>query len=252
MKKKTLGTLAGLVCASAVAGAPAGGGVRWGYEGAGGPRNWGSLDRAYAACSDGWEQSPIDLGSAKAGRLPGIVFDYAPSPMTVSNNGHAIQVDYAPGSGIVHGGVRYELLQFHFHHGSEHTVAGVRFPLELHLVHRSSGGELAVVGVLFKEGAASEALEPLWSRLPAEAGATAAVPGPMNAAALLPERRSTWRYVGSLTTPPCTEGVSWIVMTEPMTLSAAQIEAFAAIFPNNYRPVQPLNGRVLWRDDGTR
>lgn len=252
MGKKALGMLAGLVCATALSSTAVSGKVHWGYEGAGGPEHWGSLEPAFAACVAGSKQSPIDLKDAKVGGLSAVVFDYAPSPITASNNGHTVQVDYTPGSGIVLDGVRYELVQFHFHHGSEHTVDGVRFPLELHLVHRSGRGALAVVGVLFEEGDANEALGPLWSRLPAEASPAAVVPGKVNAAALLPERRSTWRYAGSLTTPPCTEGVSWVVMTEPVNLSAAQIEAFAAIFPNNYRPVQPLNGRVLRRDVGAR
>lgn len=252
MERKKLGALAGVVCAAALLSAAARGDLRWGYEGARGPVHWSSLDPAYAACGAGRKQSPIDLGAAAAGRLPDLAFDYAPGPVTASNNGHTILAAPGPGSGIVLGGARYELVQFHFHHGSEHTVAGVRYPLELHLVHRDARGALAVVGVLFKEGGANEALEPLWSRLPAKAGQTAAVPGRMNAAALLPARRSAWRYDGSLTTPPCTEAVSWIVMTEPMTLSAAQIEAFAAIFPHNYRPVQPLNGRVLRRDARAR
>ena len=166
----------------------------------------------------------------------------------VVNNGHTIQVNVDRGSGIVLDGTRYELLQFHFHHGSEHTVGGVRLPMELHLVHRSERGALAVVGVLLEEGAANATLTPIWERFPRRANWAAALPEAFEVAALLPAPRSAWRYRGSLTTPPCTEGVSWIVMTESVTLSAAQIAAFGAIHPRNFRPVQPLNRRTLGRN----
>ena len=252
MAGKTWRILAGLVCATALSGVAASDEVHWGYEGPGSPEHWGSLNPAFAACASGTEQSPVDLTGATVSDLSSLAFDYAPSPISIVNNGHTIQVDYAPGSGLVLDGVRYELLQFHLHHGSEHTVDGARFPLELHLVHRNTSGALAVVGVLFEAGSANETLTPLWSQLPAEAGPATSVAGEVDAAALLPERRTTWRYPGSLTTPPCTEGVSWIVMTEPVALSAEQIEAFGAIFPNNARPVQPLNERAVRRDGEAR
>ena len=220
----------------------------WGYEGAHGPEHWGSLDPGFAACSEGTRQSPIDLAEAEPGDLPDIAFDYAPSAISIGNNGHTIQVDYQPGSGIVLEGTRYGLRQFHFHHPSEHTVEGGSFPLEMHLVHSAADGALAVVGVLFEEGPPNEALGPVWERLPAEPGPTAVVPGMVDAAALLPQRKTTWRYAGSLTTPPCTEGVSWLVMTEPLTVSAEQVGAFTAIFPGNARPVQPRHGRRLQSD----
>ena len=220
----------------------------WGYEGEHGPEHWGSLDPGFAVCSNGREQSPIDLTGAEAGALSEIVFEYAPSPISILNNGHTIQVDYQPGSGIVLDGARYGLVQFHFHHRSEHTVDGADFPLEMHLVHADAGGALAVVGVFLDEGAANEALAPVWRGLPAEAGPARFIEGTVDANALLPERRTTWRYPGSLTTPPCSEGVSWLVMTEPVTASREQIEAFSALFPVNNRPVQPLNGRRLVTD----
>ncbi len=222
--------------------------AHWGYEGAEGPEHWGSLDPGFAACSDGREQSPIDLTGAEPGALSEIAFDYAPSPISILNNGHTIQVDYQPGSAIVLDGTRYGLVQFHFHHRSEHTVDGADFPLEMHLVHASADGALAVVGVFLEEGEANEALAPVWRGLPAEPGPAAIIEGSLDANALLPERRTTWRYAGSLTTPPCTEGVSWLVMTDPVTASSEQIEAFRTLFPVNNRPVQPLNGRRLVTD----
>ena len=219
--------------------------VRWGYRGDIGPAHWGSLDPAFAACARGSEQSPIDLAGAQSRTQPPIELDYAPRSAEIVNTGHTIQVNVAAGSGIMVGKVRYELLQFHFHRSSAHTVAGVRFPLELHLVHRSKDGTLAVIGVLYRVGPASEALAPIWDLLPSEPGTAVALPDTVDVAALLPDRHTTWRYAGSLTTPPCTEGVSWAVMAEPMTLSEAQIEAFSAIDDGNHRPVQPLNDRLL-------
>ena len=220
----------------------------WGYEGEHGPEHWGSLDPGFAVCSNGREQSPINLTGAEPGALSEIVFEYAPSPISILNNGHTIQVDYQAGSGIVLDGARYGLVQFHFHHRSEHTVDGADFPLEMHLVHADADGALAVVGVLVEEGGANEALAPVFRQMPGEAGPAAMVEGTVDAAALLPGRRTTWRYAGSLTTPPCSEGVSWLVMTEPVTASRGQIEAFKALFPVNNRPVQPLNGRRLVTD----
>lgn len=219
----------------------------WGYEGDRGPAHWGSLDEAFSACADGTEQSPIDLVDGATGDYPEVEFDYGPRTGMVVNNGHTIQVNVDRGSGIVLDGIRYELLQFHFHHGSEHTVAGVRLPMEMHLVHRSDGGALAVVGVLIEEGAANATLAPVWERFPRQADGAVALPEAIEVAELLPAPRSAWRYRGSLTTPPCTEGVSWIVMAEPVTLSAEQVAAFGAIHPRNFRPVQPLNRRTLGR-----
>ncbi len=222
--------------------------VRWGYRGDIGPAHWGSLDPAFAACASGTEQSPIDLTGALSRTTPPIEFDYGPRAAEILNTGHTIQVNVAAGSGITIDDIRYELVQFHFHRGSEHTVAGVRFPLELHLVHRSNDGALAVIGVLYREGTANESLAPVWDLLPSEPDTAMALPDTVDLAELLPEHRTTWRYAGSLTTPPCTEDVSWAVMTEPMPLSQNQIEAFRAIYDGNYRPVQPPNERLLTRD----
>jgi carbonic anhydrase len=213
-----------------------------------GPEHWGSLDPGFSVCSSGSEQSPIDLTGAETEALSEIGFDYAPSPISILNDGHTIQVDYQAGSGIALDGMRYELVRFHFHHRSEHTVDGADFPLEMHLVHASADGALAVVGVFLAEGGANEALAPVFGQMPEESGPAAMVEGTVDAAALLPERRTTWRYRGSLTTPPCSEGVSWLVMTEPLTASREQIEAFRTLFPVNNRPVQPLNARRLVTD----
>ena len=219
----------------------------WGYEPHNGPARWGTLDPAFESCDLGKAQSPIDLTGGQRADLTPIEFDYRRTRVAIENTGHTIQVNLEPGSGIVLDGVRYDLQQFHFHHGSEHTVDGVRLPLEMHLVHRSHDGSLAVVGILFEEGRANETLAPVWAQLPTEPAASRIMPASLDLAALPPAPGATWRYDGSLTTPPCTEGVAWVIPAEPLTLSVAQIDAFAAIYPNNYRPVQPLGERRLRR-----
>lgn len=220
----------------------------WGYEPHNGPELWGTLDAGFSLCSTGEEQSPINLTAGQTADLAPVEFDYRPTRIAVENNGHTIQVNPDPGNGVVISGVRSDLLQFHFHHASEHTVDGIQLPLEMHFVHRHDSGSLTVVGILFQEGPANEALAPVWKRLPAEPAASQVVPGELDLASLLPAVRTTWRYPGSLTTPPCTEGVNWVVMTESLTMSNAQIAAFGAIHPRNFRPVQPLGDRILLRN----
>lgn len=217
----------------------------WGYEAHNGPALWGALDPAFADCALGREQSPIDLAGARRADLAPLGFDYRRSRVVLENTGHTVQANPDPGSGILLDGTPHELRQFHFHRASEHLVDGRRLALELHLVHRAATGGLAVVGVLFEEGAANEALAPLWAHLPAEPGASRALPGELDLASLLPAGRAAWRYRGSLTTPPCSEGVAWAILAEPLPVSAPQIAAFAALYPNNSRPVQPLGGRAL-------
>ncbi len=219
--------------------------AHWGYEGAVAPQFWGQLDPAYAACSLGKNQSPVDITNAVPQTLPPIEFHYRSSRLRIVNNGHTIQVNYDPGSYISVAGVRYELLQFHFHTPSEHTFGGKFADLEAHLVHRNPEGQFAVIGVAFYVGVHNGTLQPLWEVMPATEGPEQAFPTTVNAFDLLPVVRLTYRYSGSLTTPPCSEGVFWAVMTTSLTLSRAQLNAFAAIFPHNNRPVQPLNGRVI-------
>lgn len=204
---------------------------------------WGELDPDYAACGSGRHQSPVDLTDATSRDLPDIAFDYQPSDVQAVNNGHAIQVDYAPGSSIEVKGETYDLLQFHIHTPSEHTINGRTAAAELHLVHLSADGDLAVVGVLIDEGAAGDAIGPILDDLPEEDGDTGPVSS-IDAEELLPAGRTTYRYPGSLTTPPCSEGVTWLVMTDPVTWSAEQLEAITDVHEGNNRPVQALNGRA--------
>jgi carbonic anhydrase len=221
-------------------------GVHWSYEGDTGPDHWGSLSPDFATCGKGVEQSPVDIPASAPLNPADIAFAYQPSAVNIFNNGHTIQVNYDKGSSLTLNGVRYDLVQFHFHAASEHAVAGQHDPMELHLVHRNAQGGLAVVGVLLKSGGENAAYAPVFQNLPPQESQPAPVAGAtVDASQLLPAQRTYWRYNGSLTTPPCTEGVKWLVMNTPVELSDAQIAAFTAIFKNDERPVQPFNARTF-------
>lgn len=227
--------------------AAASGPVHWSYSGEEGPEHWGELSEDFAACSTGTEQSPIDIPGTAPTNPADIVFNYNPTDINILNNGHTIQVNYDEGSSIEVNGTTYNLLQFHFHALSEHTVDGNYADGEMHLVHQSDAGEYAVVGVLLKRGGDDNAaFAPVWDNLPAQETEATTISGvSVNAADLLPAERTYYRYNGSFTTPPCTEGVNWFVMSTPVELSDAQLAAFEQIYSANYRPVQPLNGRTF-------
>jgi carbonic anhydrase len=221
-------------------------GVHWGYEGETGPEHWGELSPDYATCSQGMEQSPVDIPAAAPVNPSGLRLEYQPSALNIVNNGHSIQVNVDAGSSLTVDGAAYPLVQFHLHSLSEHTLNGVHTAMELHLVHKDAGGRTAVVGLMIVEGAQNLAYEPILAHMPAEEGEPQFVPSvTVNAGDLLPSDRSYYRYNGSLTTPPCTEGVKWFVLTVPVELSADQIASFQSIYDNNYRPVQPLNERTF-------
>lgn len=222
----------------------------WSYTGVDGPENWGELAPQFATCAVGTHQSPIDLAPAVYGDVPPIEFSYAPAPVTILNNGHTVQVDYPEGSSISLGGVRYQVAQYHFHAPSEHTIGGVSYPAELHIVHANDAGELAVVGILLTEGAANAALEPVLANLPVTTAPPVDLGLTVDAADFLPVDHTSYRYNGSLTTPPCTEGVNWIVMSTPVEVSADQIARLNAVLAGNSRPVQAVNDRTPL-EDGT-
>jgi carbonic anhydrase len=225
---------------------PSAGPPHWDYKGDDGPQNWGSLAPEYALCGTGLQQSPIDIQRVYTGSDPRIQFNYKPSRLRVVNNGHTIQVNYDPGSSIKIDDHTYELLQFHFHTPSEHKLNGQTFDMELHFVHKSAEGTLAVVGVFLQRGAVNEALQDLWEHLPSLAGEERSYQTVMiNAADLLPSTATYYLYSGSLTTPPCTEGVRWNVIASPLPISDAQVTTFKRLFPFNARPVQPLNDRFV-------
>lgn len=223
--------------------------VHWTYEGEEGPEHWGDLSPDYAACSTGKSQSPINIEAPAAEDLPNIVFNYQPSEVNILNNGHTAQVNYDEGSYIELDGVKYNVAQFHYHAPSEHTVDGKTFAAELHIVHKTADGKLAVVGLLLQEGAENAGLAPFINNLPKEKADVKDAGVKINVADLLPSVLTTFRYSGSLTTPPCAEGVSWLVMTTPIEASAEQLAALEGLFEGNNRPVQPLNERSLVEDN---
>ena len=221
------------------------GGAHWTYDGEAGPESWGDLSADFKVCSLGMEQTPIDLKSTIMAETGLVEASFQQMPLTILNNGHTIQVNCAPGSRTLISGQTYDLLQFHFHHPSEHLLSGRAFDLELHFVHKSAAGRLAVLGVFIRAGKENAALAPIWAAMPREAGEPLPTGTNIEPAALLPVDRKYFRYKGSLTTPPCSEGVLWTVFKEPIEASVDQIRQFAELFPVNARPVQSLNSRFL-------
>ncbi len=220
--------------------------AHWDYEGAGAPHAWGVLKEEYGTCSTGKRQSPIDISPVTISDLSAIQFNYKSSPLELTNNGHTVQANYHTGSYITVGGKRYDLLQFHFHSPSEHTIGGKSYDMVAHLVHKAADGQLGVIGVLFKAGDKNKVIDKLWSNLPTESGETKTVKNTrINALDLLPVDLTYFNYSGSLTTPPCSEGVNWMVMATPSSISEKQVKQFTDLFPLSVRPTQPLNGRVV-------
>lgn len=218
----------------------------WSYDGKEGPTHWGDLRPDYSPCKLGKHQSPIDIRNAKSEQLLAIQFNYKPSPLKIINNGHTIQINYQPGSWITIGGSRYELRQFHFHHPSEETIDGKRYDMVIHLVHADDKGHLAVIAVLLSKGNPNPTIQKLWENLPKTIGKEEAVTGvEINAGFLVPESRGYYTFDGSLTTPPCSEGVTWFVLKTPVDISAEQIESFDRLYPNNARPTQASNNRLI-------
>jgi carbonic anhydrase len=221
-------------------------GADWTYEGVKGPLHWGKLDPAYKACSEGKEQSPIDIRGAHLNKsLPPIEFHYIAGSMTLTNTGHTVQITAPAGSYIVVAGTRYDLVQFHFHHPGEEAVKGKLPDMTLHLVHKSADGKIAVVAVRLNEGNPNAVLAALWQHLPKTTGATDKLTDEMSPAGLLPTDRGYWTYEGSLTAPPCTEGVRWFIFEQQVEISRAQLKAFAALYKVNSRLIQDTHGRKI-------
>jgi len=219
--------------------------AHWGYEGEGGPEHWGDLDPAFGTCSTGQMQSPINIESFAKISHQRLDFHYQPSSLKVVHNGHTIQANYDAGSFISMNGERYELLQLHFHSPSENTKEGKHATMEMHLVHKSDAGLLAVVGVMMNEGEHNDALNSLWDAMPMHKSEEASIEATINAMDLLPTTGAHYTFMGSLTTPPCSEGVHWNVMAEPINIGMSQAQKFLSAVGENARPVQPLNGRTL-------
>ncbi|WP_028403315.1 carbonic anhydrase [Ectobacillus panaciterrae] len=219
--------------------------AHWSYEGDTGPAHWGDLDPANSACVNGKEQSPIniEISQAKADeKLEKLEIHYIPTEFSLVNNGHTVQANpKTTDNSIVVDGKEYKLAQFHFHTPSEHQFNGQNFDMELHLVHKDASGQLAVLGLMIKEGASNLSLEKAWAALPKkETTEDVKLKEPIDLMSILPKNQQSFRYNGSLTTPPCSEGVKWIVLEQPIEMSKEQIDTFRKIFPDNHRPVQSV------------
>ena len=219
--------------------------AEWSYAGATGPEHWGDLSTEYALAKTGKQQSPVNMADAETKSLPSIKFDYKPAKIDLVYNGHTIEEVEAAGSSITVGDKRFELKQFHFHSPSEHTIDGKHTALEMHLVHKSRDGSIAVVAVMLEQGPENQALDKIWNYLPTEKNRELKYAETIDAATLLPTNRGYYHYMGSFTTPPCSEGVFWYVLKPPIEISPAQINRFQAIISGNNRPIQPLNGREI-------
>ena len=218
---------------------------KYGYSGDIAPENWGKLSPEYAACGIGTSQAPFNIVTAKtvkAANSQPLKPGYIPGPAEITNTGNGIKVQLKGDLKI--GSADYKLLEFHFHAPGEEAINGVHFPLNAHLVHADSAGNLRVIGVNLKVGAPNAYLESVWNKLPTNKGGSVKVSLP-SLAGLLPSSLAYYTYSGSLTTPPCTEGVQFFILKEPVTISTKQLETFVKLYPINARPVQPLNGRVI-------
>ena len=220
-------------------------GTHWTYDGEFGPENWSKINTAWASCNTGNRQSPIDLRDGIKVDLEQVNFDYHPSSFSEIDNGHTIQVTVAGGNFLTVGGTTYELQQFHFHRPGEERINGKGTEMVVHMVHKSYDGKTAVLAVLLERGAANSMIQTVWNNLPLEKLTSVTPSIVLDVNEILPERRDYFTYMGSLTEPPCTENVLWIVMKQPMTASPQQMALFSRLYPFNARPVQPGNGRMV-------
>ena len=220
--------------------------VHWGYAGLGAPENWSKIKPGYATCSNGKRQSPIDIRGGIKVDLEPIRFDYRVTQFRVIDNGHTVQVEVGEGSSITVTGRNYPLVQFHFHRPSEERVNGKPYDMVAHFVHKDYDNSLAVVAVLIEKGSEHPVIQTLWNYMPLEVGMDVTPPNAsIDLARLLPPSREYYTYMGSLTTPPCSENVLWMVLKNPIQVSPQQIGVFARLYPNNARPVQPANDRLV-------
>ncbi|MFD1807005.1 carbonic anhydrase [Pasteurella oralis] len=219
----------------------------WGYTGHESPEHWAALSPKFAICSEGKSQSPVNIVNTIDGKLAPIKIDYRPSQVEIVNNGHTIQVDFKEPTNLMQlNGNTYTLKQFHFHVPSENQIKGKSFPLEAHFVHADQAGNLAVLGVLYTLSSENQRLAPIWNNMPQKAGETFKLESAFDPAKLIPKKRDYYRFSGSLTTPPCSEGVNWLVLKQYDNISQSQVDAFSALMHgHNNRPVQPINARVI-------
>lgn len=219
--------------------------VHWSYDGESGPDNWGKLKPEWKTCASGDRQSPIDIRDGVRVDQEPVRFYYKPSGFRVIDNGHTVQVNVSGGNRILVMGREFELVQFHFHRPSEERVNGKLYDMVAHLLHKDKDGRLAVVAVLMDKGAPNPIIQSVWNHLPLERNVEYPASLALDVEALLPEDRSYFSYMGSLTTPPCSEGVLWLVMRNPVAIAPEQVDAFARLYPNNARPIQQAAGRLI-------
>lgn len=220
--------------------------AHWTYEGKAGPEHWADLSPEFATCHSGKFQSPIDIRMPIDAQLPALKLSFHSAAEKIVNNGHTLQVTVNDEADFPLDGETFALMQYHFHTPSENLINGKSFPLEAHFVHSNEQGELAVVAVMFEVGAENSALKPILQALPDEENKTVDVSARYDLKPLFPDNLSYYRFSGSLTTPPCTEGLRWLVLKKPVTLSAEQLAVFQkALRHSNNRPVQPLHGRMI-------
>jgi len=225
-----------------------GGGHHWNYHGKHeGPAHWGELDSSFETCAKGKRQSPIDISNTVKAELPSLVFEYGKAEPTIVNNGHTVQVNVPAGSQLKVGDQTYSLLQFHFHTPSEETITGKHAAMVAHFVHKNAAGQLGVIAVLMQPGpiTKNEAYAPIFDHLPRPNEKITVEGLVLDLATLLPTEKGYYSFDGSLTTPPCSESVNWMVLKRPVALGNEQIKAFRRLFNANARPVQPLNGRIV-------
>ena len=219
--------------------------IHWSYEGDGAPSKWAKLRPDYSLCESGQRQSPIDIHDGIHVDLEPIKFDYRESMFRIVDNGHTVQVNVGEGNSISVMGRTYRLVQMHFHRPSEERIDGRSFEMVMHLVHKDDEGHLAVVAVLIEPGAEHPVIQTFWNNLPLETDLELAPTAAIDINKLLPETRTYYTYMGSLTTPPCTEGVLWMVLKKPLQISPEQIAIFSRLYRNNARPIQPANNRLI-------
>jgi carbonic anhydrase len=244
MKKQIIPFVVGavLITGNSFAGSVA----HWGYSGNERPENWGKLDHTYATCDTGVNQSPINLTDFLEADLPALKFSYSATASEILNNGHTIQANFSTGSSVNIDGIDFNLLQCHFHSPSENTIDNKSFPMEGHCVHASANGELAVVAIMYEVDKENKAISDLWSQMPEKNGDKNTLTSQVNANQFMPVDKDYYRFNGSLTTPPCTEGVRWVVLKNSVSISQKQLDQFVHVMhhPNN-RPVQPANARMI-------